>query len=144
MSKELKQSQPLNDGESYIKVADLKECLLLHADYCQEFIRETITQTSTYQDLDNIEKDDIPLHITDLIPGTFQHHILKCRLEGTDPLEENLSLCMQILWDTEFNVDDYRNVGRNDGQIDILSLLLKKLDMHTEAEKVSEAQYTID
>lgn len=142
MSEKFKQSQPFNDGESYIKVADLKKWLLLQAEYCEQFIIDTIKGTSLYKELYNIPIEDIPLHINDYFPGHIKHSILKNRLEGTDPFEKDLSSCMQILWDSVFDVEKYKGIGRNDGQIDILHLLLNKLGLKNESEKLSGINYS--
>lgn len=105
---------------------------------------DRIKETETYQEIDAIEDIDLPKHINDYTAGSPGHHIISCRLAGEDPFEKNLSLCMQILWDVEFDYEDYQNIGYNDGQAVTLSIMFNALGMKEEATQAMEATYKSD
>lgn len=105
---------------------------------------DRIKETEIYQEIAAIEDIDLPKHINDYPAGSPGHHIISCRLSGEDPFEKNLSLCMQILWDVEFDYEDYQNIGYNDGQAVTLSIMFNALGMKEEATQAMEATYKSD
>lgn len=105
---------------------------------------DRIRNTELFKDIGSIEEIDLPKHINDYPVGSPGHHIITCRLSGEDPFEKDLSLCMQILWDVEFDYEDYQNIGYNDGQATTLSILFNALGMKTEATQAMEATYNSD
>jgi hypothetical protein len=103
-----------------------------------------IRNTEEYQKIAAIKDIDLPKHINDYPVGSPKHHIISCRLSGEDSFDKNLSLCMQLLWDVEFNYEDYQNIGYNDGQAVTLSIIFNALGMKEEATQVMEATYKSD
>jgi hypothetical protein len=48
---------------------------------------------------------------------------------------------LQILYDTEFSCDDYRNLGVNDGELSMLVDLFYKMDMEAQAKEAASYLY---
>lgn len=103
-----------------------------------------IRNTEEYREIAAIKDIDLPKHINDYPAGSPKYYIISCRLSGEDPFEKNLSLCMQILWDVEFDMEDYQNIGYNDGQATTLSMMFNALGMKEEATQAMEATYKFD
>ena len=51
---------------------------------------------------------------------------------------------LEVLWDSEFNVDDYKHLGENDGMLQEMSSMAHKLGMPEEAKKAYAAVYNMD
>lgn len=114
-------------------------------DGCYDYIRERVIKTDTYREIERIPKDGLPLHLNDYEDGTAAKYIFSCRMTGEDPLsEENLPKSLQLLYDQEFNIDTYRNIGVNDGQLAAVSFLARKLGDDVLAEKAGAIIYKDD
>lgn len=83
--------------------------------------------------------EQLPLHINDYPQSSIQNKIIADRLEGK---EIKLSDLMQILWDCEFNYDDYKQLGHNDGMIYVISQIYTILGDEKGRERVCEATYS--
>lgn len=105
---------------------------------------DRIRNSQVYQEIAAIEDIDLPKHINDYYTGSPGHHIISCRLSGEDPFEKDLSLCMQILWDVEFDYEDYQNIGYNDGQATTLSIMFNAIGMKEKVTQAMEATYNSD
>lgn len=103
-----------------------------------------VRDTETYQEVSNFKDIELPLHINNYSEDSPEHFIISCRLSGEDPFEKDLSRCVQILWNVEFNMEEYQNIGYNDGQATILSILFNALGMEKEATQAMEATYNYD
>ena len=136
---EIEIHEPKNDGEKYIKLNDLLAWIEPYEEYVKGFILERVQQTTLYEDIDGINKDDIPLRIHECTPDTPEHYLLKCRLEDKEP--DDLNILLQVLWDTEFDTDDYRQIGFNDGEICMIGALFNALGLDDRAKQVNQASY---
>jgi len=67
--------------------------------------------------------------------------LLKHRLNG-EPLD--YSALLQLMYDTNWDAEDYKQIGDNDGSLITLCDLANKLGMTAEAERAMEAVYAYD
>lgn len=105
---------------------------------------ERVKESPLYKEIEAISDRDLPKHINDYPTGSAGHHIISCRLSKEDPFEKDLSRCIEILWDVEFDMEDYQNIGYNDGMATTLSILFNALDMKQESTRAMEATYSSD
>lgn len=110
-------------------------------DDTRDFMVDTISSQEAYKDLMGIPVDEIPLHINQYSQDSYQYFILTCRLKGKNPLEVDITRCIELLWDCEFSVDDYKEIGYNDGMIDTLNLLLRILGDEKAAQETMLLKY---
>lgn len=91
------------------------------------------------QDIDEASLDDLPKYINTNLDSSKA--LLKHRLEGT-PL--NLEPLLQLMYDTAFDEEEYKQIGDNDGSLVTLASLANKLGMTDQAELAMEAVYSYD
>jgi hypothetical protein len=107
---------------------------------CELRIKNTCTYVSIYE----IPKRELPLHINDYDADSPHHFLISCRLSGDDPFEKDLAICMKLLYDEEFDVDTYKNIGYTDGSADATASLLALAGLINESNQASEAVYSSD
>lgn len=105
---------------------------------------DRIRNTGLFKEIVEIKDIDLPKHINNYRVDSPGYHILTCRLSGEDPFEKNLSLCLEILYDESFEMEEYRNIGNNDGRATVLSILFDVLGMEKESIRAIEAVYSVD
>jgi len=103
-----------------------------------------VKDSSAYKEVESIPENELPLHINDHDPDSPKHFLISCRLSGDDPFEKDLCKCVEILYDVEFNMDSYREIGYNDGLATSVSMLLDIVGMEKEANQAREAIYSCD
>jgi hypothetical protein len=103
-----------------------------------------IKETETYKKIQAIPQNELALHINEYDPDSPGHLLVSCRLSGDDPLERDLSKCVELLYDVEFNMESYMNIGYNDGLAGAISTLLKTVGLDEDADKAMEAIYKFD
>jgi hypothetical protein len=103
-----------------------------------------VKNTDTYVSIYAIPKRKLPLHINLYEVDTPERHLISCRLSGDDPFEKDLAICMKLLYDEEFDVDTYKNIGYTDGSALTVSALLNIAGMTTESTQASDAVYSSD
>jgi hypothetical protein len=103
-----------------------------------------IKNTDTYVSIYAIPKRKLPLHINIYEADTPEHHLISCRLSGDDPFEKDLAICMKLLYDEEFDVYTYKNIGYTDGSADTTASLLALAGLINESNQASEAVYSSD
>jgi len=118
--------------------------LLELKDDVRDNVEYRIKETSIYKELQAIPQDKLPLHINDYEQDSAKHFIIKCRLSGEDPFKKDLAKCSEILYDVEFDVEAYCNVGYNDGLATSVSMLLSIAGLEDEAKQALEATYSCD
>jgi hypothetical protein len=100
-----------------------------------------IKSQESYKELMDLSLDEIPLRTHQCLDNSYKHFILKCRLENRDPLEVDITRCIELLWDCEFSVEDYKEIGYNDGMIGVLSILLHIIGDEKTAQKTRLLSY---
>jgi hypothetical protein len=87
---------------------------------------------------------ELPLRINTHPADSPIHFLISCRLSGEDPLEKDLFRCMPLLYNEEFDYEDYKNIGYTDGSADVTASLLKIAEMPKESNEASDATYSTD
>ena len=82
--------------------------------------------------------DKLPLLINEYDEGSLPAQLIANRLEGKEVAVSDL---IPLLYDENFDAEDYRNLGYNDGQASILSDLLTLLGDHENANKAAGLIY---
>jgi len=124
------------------KLQTITDKLLSEVESVRDFIKEMIKKQHAYQEVITIPIEEIPLKINNWYQDSAQYKIIKSILEGKDPLEENLTDCIPILWDCEFSYDEYRNIGINDGVAATVASLLETLGRSEDANRAREIIYS--
>jgi hypothetical protein len=119
----------------------IKEELHSERDNVIDFIKNLIKSLNDYEELQDIPFEQIALHINNYNPDSYQFYFLSCRLSNKDPFN-NIGSCIPLLYDQNFDVVEYREIGKNDGVIEILSRLLNIIGFEKEAKEISKAIYT--
>lgn len=110
----------------------------------RDVIATRIRQTTEWKDIQRIPQNELAKHINDNDEDSPQHFWISCRLSGEDPIKKDLSKCIPILWDQEFDCEAYRNIGFNDGMAIVVTNLFQILGMEKEATDTFEATYNDD
>jgi hypothetical protein len=103
-----------------------------------------IKNTDTYVGIYAIPEKELPLHINDYEEDTPERYLISCRLSSENPFEKDLAICMKILYDEDFDVETYKNIGYTDGLALTVSTLLNTAGMTTESNQASDAVYDFD
>ena len=69
--------------------------------------------------------NELPMHINEV--DEFKRQMVLARLRKED-LRANYKFVTQSLWDYSFDVEDYRQIGHNDGVLNTLALIFKELE----------------
>lgn len=131
--------QEKSPEEKLNAIIEILQTMKLEARFCTA---DRVRETQDYKKLEAIPKKDLPLHINEHDPDSPSHFIIQCRLSGDDPFEKNLNKCAQILWDQEFDVETYKNIGYNDGLATAVSIIFDTLSMNEDSSNVIEAVYS--
>lgn len=123
------------------KLKAVTEKLLAYKNDIRDVIISRIKETSDWQQIQKYSKNQLPKHINDYDEDSPQHFWISCKLTGEDPLTKDLSKCIPILWDQEFECEDYRSIGFNDGMAIVVTNLFGVLGMEKEASETFEATY---
>jgi hypothetical protein len=103
-----------------------------------------IQKTLSYMVIANFKKEELPLHINDYKEDSPEYFIITSFLEGKDPFEENISKCMQLLYDVEFSASDYMDIGYSDGMAVATHLLYDEIGKKEESHQAFEVIYSLD
>lgn len=101
----------------------------------------TIKSQERYKELMDLPLNEIPLSIHQYPDDSYQQFILRCRLEDKDPFEVDITKCIELLWDCEFSVEDYKEIGYNDGMIGVINILLDIVGDKETAQKTRLLTY---
>lgn len=126
------------------KLKAVTEKLLYYMNDIRDVIATRIKQTPEWVLISKIPQNELPKHINVYDEDTPQHFWISCKLSGEDPLKKDLSKCIPILWNQEFDCEAYRNIGFNDGMAIVVTNLFDILGMEKEASETFEATYNDD
>ena len=110
----------------------------------RDVIATRIRQTTEWKDIQRIPQNELAKYINNYYEDSPQYFWISCRLSGEDPIKKDLSKCIPILWDQEFDCEAYRNIGFNDGMAIVVTNLFQILGMEKEATDTFEATYNDD
>jgi hypothetical protein len=120
-------------------------------DDVRDYIRTRITDSRDYiielakardSELNEVceaDEKDLPKHIN--VKSAPAQEMLRSRLKD-DKL--NLEPFLQVLYDTDFDYEDYQNLGENDGLLGAMSHMARMLGMDEESSRAYEAIYSMD
>lgn len=126
------------------KLQAITKKLLHYKEDIRDVIATRIRQTPEWVLIKSIPINELAKHINDYDEDSPQHFWISCRLSGEDPIMKDLSQCIPILWDQEFDCEAYRNIGFNDGMAIVVTKLFQLLGMEDEATATFEATYNDD
>jgi hypothetical protein len=127
--------------ETFESIEDLKKYITSHIDDCVEWL---ILQAGEHDREIRVVRacdfEDLPKYLnTSSVPATL---IVKSRLE--DKRIEDLDSFLEVLFNVEHGVEDYKEIGMNDGQLQTLADLAGKIGMKEEAARATSAIYSWD
>lgn len=126
------------------KCDKLKKILLEIKEDVRDYITGVLKDSKNVQEALEMPLEDIPLHLNDQSRHEVQKRIMKIRLEGKDPFEEDLGNIVPILADEEFDYEYYREIGYNDGMSQTVGRLLDVIELKEDARQAREATYWLD
>lgn len=127
-----------------MSVFKMKQTLLALKDDARDATVSKIKESDSYIFLMGIPHNRLAMYINDYPTHSAKYFILKCRMEDVDPIKADISKCVELLWDQEFKMEDYKSIGYNDGMIHVLSKLFDALDMEAASKEVLKYAYNID
>jgi hypothetical protein len=122
----------------------LIEKLLYYKNDVRDNMEYRVKECASYKEIMGFPDEELPLRINAWNEGSPQHFLISCRLSGDDPLTKDLSKCIELLWDVEFDMEAYKNIGYNDGLASVTSTLLDIAGMKDEAAQAIDATYNFD
>ena len=125
------------------KVEKLKELALNYLDNCSYWIREKAAAVTGSGLKEVLEEKDLKKYIQDNKRFPNRCEMAQAKLNGED-ISENPEFVMQSLWDISFDVDVYKAIGVNDGQLDAAKKIFTILGMHKKAKECSSWMYQMD
>lgn len=131
----------LTTEEKLNAVIKILQTIKMDSRFC---ISDKIRNNSDYKELMAISKRDLPKNINIYDPDSPHHFIISCRLSGEDPIEKNIAKCIELLYDQEFDVEDYKSIGYNDGQASAVSRVFDALGMNEDANQALDVTYSFD
>lgn len=110
----------------------------------RENMEYRVKGSTRYLELFNIPDNKLPLFINNWCVDSPEHFIISCRLSKEDPFKKNLNKCIELLYDVEFNMEEYKNIGYNDGLATLTSILLDIAGYGEEARQAIDATYSLE
>lgn len=111
--------------------------VLEQLDYCKNYLRSLCHEKSSeFNEALDMDEKELPKHIND---SGLIGEMVKERLAGEDidvPKHHIRALC-----DVEMDYETYRDLGKNDGALEIISVVLNKLGDEEHAQEASNCQY---
>jgi hypothetical protein len=121
-------------------LSKIKELAISRLDNCEDFLIQLNRLKGTaYKEVEQLEVKELPEHIND--SPAYKNRLVKTKLVG-EPLTKDPMNLLEPLWDTEFDYDDYKNIGHNDGTLATLWKLFRILDMKEEEERANALIYS--
>lgn len=105
-------------------------------DSCKAYMVEIATSKTELEDVLSIPFEDLATRISGENGNITS--IIKARIDGRsrEEIENDPNLILPLLWDTEFSMVEYKQIGMNDGELHTLSDVFSTLG---EEEKAKEA-----
>ena len=121
-------------AETLLKEAKdrLDSCIIFLADTARD--RDT-----TIKKVSEIPFNDLPQYINDEDDLTKEMVLARLRRED---LRLNSQFVLQSLWDCEFSVEDYKSIGENDGELNVLAMVFRELGDEANSKKCFEWVYS--
>ena len=93
----------------------LKDLLLSRLEECKDFLGAmAVSKSSALKEVLDIPFDDLPQHINEV--NENKKEMVLARLRKEDIRHDSIFVC-ESLYDVEFDFDEYKNVGHNDGTL---------------------------
>lgn len=106
---------------------------------CIEFLTEiALDKDTAIKKIIDIPFNDLPQHINE--ENDLKREMVLARLRKEN-LCYNSQFVLQSLWDCGFGFEDYKAIGRNDGELNILGKVFKELGDEVTAKKCYEWIY---
>ena len=126
--------------EPFKNLDDIRKYLSQQIDDCHEFvILKAVGKNGEVEDVRNASDEELPTYINSQSKAV--QAIVKSRLSGK-PVE--IGKVLEELYDVEFDHEDYKQIGENDGQLMQIVDLCNGLGMTEESARAYEAVYAID
>lgn len=119
----------------------LKQYLLQQLDICTGYVqRLALEKGDSFEDIHSLPEQELPLHVNDEEPAQT---LVRARLEGK-VLTEEPALMIQCLTDTAFDIETYKTIGYNDGQLSVIAEALSQLGEQEAADKAIAYIYSYE
>jgi hypothetical protein len=107
---------------------------------CKEFlINLALNYETDIKKVLDIPFDELPMHVNEKTDHIREMVLARLRKED---LIKDSKFVLQSLWDAEFDSDDYKNIGWNDGSLSVLGLIFKHLGDKKHADEAFEWTYS--
>jgi len=127
-----KKALPKNFRSSLVK--KMKDIVLS----CENWIEEKcVAKSAIYNKVAAMTKEDLLLNINE---EGLTMDLVKARLEGKDIATPEWQT--RCLWDEEFNMDEYKLLGENDGELRVAQEILSMLGEEEWVSRAAAAMYT--
>jgi hypothetical protein len=119
----------------------LKIALVERLEGCIEFISNLASDThrTLLKIVLEIPFEELPLYISDTVE--LKREMVLARLRKED-IKKNPEFVLQSLWDIEFDFDDYKGIGFNDGELETLKMVFNELEDEAHAKECGAWVYS--
>lgn len=105
---------------------------------CENWIEEKcVAKSAVYKKVIAIPAKYLPMHLNE---DGLTMELVKARLEGKDIATTEWQT--RCLWDEEFNIDEYKLLGENDGELRVAQEILSMLGEEKWVSRAADAMYT--
>lgn len=122
-----------------VDVHELIDELINQLNICEGYLAEKAHTNQAYNDVLGMSEKELPLHINDV---GLVGELVSARLKG-ESIDTPEWHC-RAMYDLEFSMEEYKNIGTNDGALGILSLVFSRIDRDDLAKRATAAMYNAD
>lgn len=123
-----------------MKEKKLKDLLLFRLEECKEFLSElAMSKNSALKEVLDIPFDDLPTYINEVSENKREMVLALLRKED---IKKDHNFVCQSLWDVEFDADEYKNIGWNDGTLATLRSIFEILGEEEKQKECTEWIYS--
>ena len=118
----------------------LKDLLLSRLEECKDFLGAmAVSKNSALKEVLDIPFDNLPQYINEI--NENKKEMVLARLRKEDIRLDHNFVC-QSLWDVEFDSDEYKNIGWNDGTLATLRSIFEVLGDKEHEKECTEWIYS--
>jgi len=118
--------------------ARLVKLLVQQLELCENFIEEKAkTKSAEFARIFAVPDDQLPLHVND---DGLSGELVKARLAGEDI--DIPKWHIQALYDVTFDFEEYKAFGYNDGELNLISMMLSELGEDDLSARAELAKYS--
>jgi len=124
-------------------IEEVKKYLFLRLDWCRQSLRDLCVEKSeSFNKLASTKIEDLPTLINE--PYLISKWASERLKSSTDTEWDTPACWIEFLSNEEMSYEEYRYLGKNDGECELLRCIFLKMEMPEEAERAYQIIYSCD